>query len=314
MRLVHGLEALSGGLRLCITVGVFDGLHRGHMELLGRLVRTAREYRAEATVIGFDPHPDALLRGRAPSLLSDPAETLERLSRAGVTITVVEPFDEALRDQTAEHFLVRVAMGRSLAAIVMSSESAFGRARGGTPLALRRMGLERGWSVVEVPALSLRGGRVSSGRIRQLVEAGRLAQAGALLGRPYAVVGEVVHGDGRGRELGYPTANLAFGQPVCLPPDGVYAVRASWGGQTPLTPVHTADGVASLGVRPMFGGGARVLEVHLLDRDVDLYGVRLRVEVVRRLRGQRRFGSIEGLIVQMDRDVVRTRKVLGAAD
>ena len=139
---------------------------------------------------------------------------------------------------------------------------------------------------------------------------GRLATARTLLGRRFAVVGTVVHGDGRGRELGYPTANLAFDQPVALPPDGIYAVRASWDGADPLHPRHRADGVASLGVRPTFGERTRLLEAHLFDVSPDLYGRRLRVEFVRRQRGERRFASAAALVTQMDLDAARARRIL----
>jgi riboflavin kinase/FMN adenylyltransferase len=311
--LVAGLAALPTGVRVCITVGVFDGLHRGHLALLAALTRAAGDLGAIPVVITFEPHPDVVIRGHAPTLLADPDEATERLALAGVGITVVERFDDALRALTAEAFLARVASGRSLAGVVMSSDSAFGRDRGGTPAALRDLGARQGWSLVEVTTLSLGGWRVSSGRIRELVGTGRLAEARRLLGRRYAIVGAVVHGDGRGQHLGYPTANLAFEEPVCLPPDGIYAVRASWGGPSPLRPVERADAVASLGTRPTFDGRDRVLEVHLLDRDEDLYGVRIRVELVRRLRGQRRFAHVDELVEQMGRDVARAREVLAAA-
>ena len=127
----------------------------------------------------------------------------------------------------------------------------------------------------------MRGARVSSARIRELVAAGRLASAARLLGRPYALVGDVVHGERRGRELGFPTANIHFADPVCLPPDGIYAAHASWGGEALLAPSEHAEAVISLGTQPTFGGRVRLLEVHLLDRDVDLYGQRLRVELCR---------------------------------
>lgn len=166
---------------------------------------------------------------------------------------------------------------------------------------------------MEVAQLGSGDARVSSSRIRELVEEGLLAKAARLLGRRYAVVGTVVHGDRRGRTLGYPTANFAFDAPVCLPPDGIYAVRISWGGRSLLRPNHRANGVASLGVRPTFGVGARVLEVHLFDFDGDLYGRRMRVEFVRRQRGERRFHDAAALVRQMDRDAARARRVLASA-
>jgi riboflavin kinase/FMN adenylyltransferase len=172
------------------------------------------------------------------------------------------------------------------------------------------MGLEGGWELVEAPTLDSGGARVSSARARELVASGQLDTAATLLGRPFALVGTVVHGEQRGRELGFPTANLSFSTPVCLPPDGIYAARASWGGEAILSPLHHADAVISLGTQPTFGGRIRLFEVHLLDRDADLYGQRLRVEFAGWLRGQRRYDSADELVTQMGRDVEHTRRVL----
>jgi riboflavin kinase/FMN adenylyltransferase len=197
----------------------------------------------------------------------------------------------------------------NLVGLVMTHVSAFGRDRGGTLPVLQEMGRGR-WETVEAPTLDMRGARVSSARIRELVSAGRLASASRLLGRPYALVGDVVHGERRGRELGFPTANIHFADPVCLPPDGIYAAHASWGGEALLAPSEHAEAVISLGTQPTFGGRVRLLEVHLLDRDVDLYGQRRRVELCRRLRAQKRYDSADELIVQMGHDVERARAVL----
>lgn len=311
MRIIHGLAGLPAGERICATVGVFDGLHRGHRQILGELIRVAARLGATPTVITFDPHPEAIVRGRAPDLIMDPDERLERLAEAGVGITVVQRFDEAFRRTSAQAFLEQVAAGRELAGLVMTSESAFGRDRAGTLQVVREMSARDGWEVVVAPTLQLRGERVSSARIRELVTRGRLAEARVLLGHTYGIVGEVVHGEGRGRDLGFPTANLYFHAPVCLPPDGILAARATWGGEALLAPREAAAVVVSLGTRPTFGGGERVFEVHLLDRDVDLYGQRLRVELMRHLRGQRRYTSADALIVQMGLDVARARRVLG---
>ena len=267
---------------------------------------------AQSVAITFEPHPEAVLRGAAPALACDAAEKLDRIGAEGVDFVVVQRFDRAFSEQRAEDFVDRLRRGRDLAGLVMSSESAFGHDRAGTVATLRRLAADEGWQLVEVPTLERAGGRVSSGRIRELVEAGRLAAAADLLGRPYAVRGLVVHGDARGRELGFPTANLAFPAQVALPPDGIYAVRVAWGGEDPLKPTHTADGVASLGVRPTFGGRTRLLEVHLLDFDGDLYGQTLRVEFVRRQRGEKRFPSADALVAQMKRDKARARQILSS--
>ncbi len=308
---VDAIDGLPPGLRMSATLGVFDGLHRGHEEILERLVELAREQRSTSVVITFEPHPETVLRGVEPLLLCDPAERLARIARLGVETFVVQRFDRAFADQSPEAFLHLLGAGRDLAGLVMSSESAFGHDREGTLERIRLIAPVAGFELAEVPSLSLGGERVSSTRIRNVIEAGRLGEARRLLGRRYAVIGEVVPGDRRGRDLGYPTANLFFDAPVTLPPNGVYAVRASWGGEDPLAPRHVADSVASLGVRPTFGGGARLLEAHLFDFDGDLYGQRLRVEFVRRQRGERRFGSVDELIVQMDRDAARAREILG---
>lgn len=313
MRILESIDALPAGLRFVATVGVFDGMHIGHAAVISAVVDAAARHAAEPVVITFEPHPQEVLRGVTPSLLCDPGENLARLELARVRTTVIQRFDRAFSEQTAESFVERLTHGRDLAGLVMSSESAFGRDRAGTVESLRRLAAEAGWELVEVPTLERGGDRVSSGRIRALIEAGRVAEARRLLGRRHAVIGEVVHGDARGRALGFPTANLAFDAPVTLPPNGIYAVRASWSGPDPRHPARTVDGVASLGVRPQFGGGARLLEVHLLDFDEQIYGVRMRVEFVRRQRGEKRFSDVDQLVRQMRRDVARARRILATA-
>ena len=311
MQRVAGIDELPRDLRFVATLGVFDGLHRGHAAILRTLAGAAERLRAVPTVITFEPHPEAVLRGAPPLLLCDPEERLARLDAMGGGLVVVQRFDRDFAAQPAEGFVERLARGRDLAGLVMSPESAFGRDRQGTLDRIRALSAERGFTLDESPSLELGGERVSSTRIRQLIEAGRLADAAALLGRRYAVIGEVVPGDRRGREMGYPTANLAFDEPVVLPPDGIYATRVSWGGEDPLRPGRTADGVASLGVRPTFANdGVRLLEVHLFDFDEDLYGQRLRVEFVRHQRGEQRFRSVDALVRQMDRDATRARWIL----
>ena len=271
----------------------------------------AARFAAEPVVLTFNPHPAQILRGSAPPSLCDPDERLALLAREGVGTIVVQEFDHSFADQPPEAFLERLGRGRALKAIVMTAESAFGRDRAGGLAAIRRLAPELGFHVIEVSRLANEGATISSTGLRNLLAEGRLAAVRKLLGRDYAVVGTVVRGDGRGRELGYPTANLAFDAPVALPSDGIYAVRVGWGGANLLEPERRADGVASLGVRPTFDqGGARVLEVHLFDVSESLYAKRLRVEFVRRLRGERRFGSAAALVRQMDRDSARARAIL----
>jgi riboflavin kinase/FMN adenylyltransferase len=310
MQLLDDIDHLPAGLRFVVAVGMFDGVHRGHVRMLRSCVRAACRLGARPVVVTFDPHPEQVLRGISPPLLCDPADKLELLDAAGIAKTVAQRFDLAFAEQSAADFLRRLARGRQLAAVVMSPETAFGRDRGGTLAAVEALSAELGFEVVHVPQVMVGGRRVSSGRIREAVTVGRLAEARRLLGRNYAVVGEVVHGDHRGRHLGFPTANLHFDAPVVLPPNGIYAVRVAWGGKDPLSPARRAAGVASLGVRPTFGEGERLLEVHLFDFDGDLYGERLRVEFVRRQRGERRYRSVDALVRQMERDANRAKSIM----
>lgn len=312
MEVVRGIDQLPDDSRLAVTVGVFDGVHRGHQQVFRVLEETARRLGAMPVVVTFDPHPDAVVAGRAPDLLMDQRERLERLCRLVAGIVVLQRFDEIFRRTTAEEFVQRLGGGRNLAAMVMTRVSAFGRDRGGTLPVLRRMGAAAGWELVEAPTLDSGGARVSSARIRELVAAGELDTASDLLGRPFALVGSVVHGEQRGRDLGYPTANLDFSQPVSLPPDGIYAARATWGGDRVLEPLDNADAVVSLGTQPTFGGRIRLMEVHLLDRDEELYGERMRVEFSGWLRSQHRYDSVDELVEQMGRDVQHARAVLAA--
>lgn len=310
MKILRSIDDLPGGLRFALTIGVFDGVHRGHQRALTTLVGTAHKASAEAVVLTFDPHPAKVLRGSAPPLLCSPEERLARLAAIGVNTTLVQPFDRAFADQLPEQFLGRLCNGRQLVALVMTAESSFGRDRTGVLPAIRDLGKRMRFRVVEVARLRSDGNTLSSTNLRGLLAAGRLAEVRRRLGRNYAVTGEVVEGDRRGRALGYPTANLQFAEPVALPPDGIYAVRVSWGGENPLQPDRRADGVASLGVRPTFGGRDRILEVYLFEIDEDLYGEKLRVEFVRRIRGEKKFGSLDALVAQMDRDAQRARSIL----
>ncbi len=310
MRVVHNVDELAPGLRFALAIGMFDGIHRGHQRVLRALAEAARRRAAAAVLLTFEPHPAQVLRGQLPLLLCADRERLARFAGLGIDLVVIQHFDHAFAAQPPESFLRRVSTGRDLAAVVMTPESAFGRDRAGVLPAVRQLGRELGFDIAEVAPLAGAGTIISSTRLRNLLAAGRLAQVRRLLGRWYAVIGTVVPGDRRGRAMGYPTANLRFDRPVALPPDGIYAVRAGWGGTDPLRPQRTADGVASLGVRPTFGGGERVLEVHLFEVDEDLYGQALRVEFLRRLRGEKRFASVAALVAQMDRDSNRARTVI----
>lgn len=233
---VEGVSGLHRGLgRLFVTIGVFDGLHRGHAYLLERLVEEARRRDARPTVVTFDAHPDEVLVGRAPPLLLDPDERLARLVDAGVEVTVVQHFDDAVRRTPFEAFVGAIRARVDLAGFLMTPDSAFGHERRGTPDAVRALGSTLGFDVVVVPPLFVDGRAVSSSEIRRRITAGDLRGAADLLGRPYAVAGEV--GD-EGR--------LSFPMPVALPPDGAYPADESSlvveGGNVRLEPCPAAAG------------------------------------------------------------------------
>ena len=284
---------------VALTLGVFDGVHRGHRYLLSatREVAAARDARPVALV--FDPPPIEVIRPDVTlERLAPLAENLARVSDAGVQPIPVR-FDPAVRDLPPEVFLDRLGPGLRPAAIVMTPDGAFGKDRSGTSERLTEIGSQRGFEVVAIEPDS-DDGVISSTRIRQALATGDVAEAERLLGRLPAVTGTVVRGDGRGRELGYPTANLRFSYRPALPALGIYA---GWAIDEPA--------LISLGRRPVFHtDGDVVFEAHLLDWDGDLYDQELRVEVATRLRDERKFASVQDLIDQMKRDESEARAAL----
>jgi riboflavin kinase/FMN adenylyltransferase len=219
VRVVDDIDHLRPGLRMVATVGVFDGVHLGHLHVLERLRDLAAELDAAPVAITFDPHPQAVITGRTPDLICDPHERITRIADAGAEVIVVQRFDEAFRSQSAEEFLERLARGRDLAGLVMSHESAFGRDRQGTVETVQRLAARDGWRLVEVDTLEVDSAPVSSSRIRGAVTAGDLPTAERLLGRPYAVSGLLGREDtGRGRPF-RPMGTFV------LPPEGRYTVE-----------------------------------------------------------------------------------------
>jgi riboflavin kinase/FMN adenylyltransferase len=228
MIVVQGVEALDGEVgRVFVAVGVFDGLHRGHHYLLRRLVRGARARQARPTVITFDHHPDEILVGAAPPLLCDPAERLELLAAAGVEVTVVQHFDEALRLTPYDAFIARIRAHTDLAGFLMTPDAAFGYERRGTPATLAALGAEVGFEVEVAPPFTLAGRPVRSTDIRAAIAAGDLAAARTLLGRRVAVVGSAAPAGADG-------SRVTFALPVALPPAGRYAVGVTVAGRRPV--------------------------------------------------------------------------------
>jgi riboflavin kinase/FMN adenylyltransferase len=290
-----------------ITVGVFDGVHRGHRRIAAETESVARERDATSVAIAFDPHPAEVVQpGRRVPRLTRASQTLRLLHEAGIERPVLVRFDDDLRRRSPEAFLDGLSRSLELRAIVMTPGSAFGRDRAGTVDHLRELGAARGFDVV-APDPVLDGDRpVSSTRIREALTAGDIELATRLLGRPPSLTGSVVHGDRRGRELGFPTANLAFDHHPALPALGIY--RGAVG--VPLRdigPGHPA--LVSVGVRPTFHDDGRVLvEAYLLDWDGDLYDAEVEVGLLDRLREEHRFDDVDALVDQMREDEAEARR------
>ncbi len=289
---------------------MYDGVHLGHRALIGRVTKMASELGAASAVVTFDRHPATVVRpDSAPSLLTDLEQRLELLAETGVDYTLVVRFDEERSSESAEDFVRGVLVGCFGArAVVVGHDFHFGRGRGGNVAMLQTMGAELGFDVlgINLVADERESDVVSSTRVRASLEAGDVAGAARLLGRPHEVRGVVQHGDARGRELGFPTANVAVPADILLPADGIYA---GWF-ERPDGSIHLT--AMSLGRRPTFYADAELslLECFLLDFEGDLYDERVKVRFVERLRGEVRFDSVEALIEQMDRDVATTRDIL----
>ncbi len=293
----------------CVAIGNFDGVHRGHRTVIAAAAEMARDRGRPLGVVTFEPHPREVLDpARAPARLGGFARKAELLRDLGVEVLFVLRFRPELMRLSAAAFVDLVLVRAfAVAGVACGEDFRFGHRRSGDAALLRELGESRGFAVRAVPKLHLDGGVCSSTRIRTALAEGAVREAARLLGYAYEVRGGVVRGDGRGRELGYPTANLRpVGRRPLLPGDGIYVVRAAVR-EAPGWRWHPA--VASLGVRPTFGGGARLLEIHLLDGDRDLYDRRLRVAFLERLREERRFASIEALRREMARDCARAREV-----
>jgi riboflavin kinase/FMN adenylyltransferase len=292
-----------------VTVGNFDGVHRGHQALLAETVRQARAVGGHAVVLTFDPHPARVLSPeRAPAALTTLDQKAEELARAGADVLALLPFTEALSRESPAEFARLVLAGAVRARQVIVGEGfRFGRGRSGDVGELRRLGQDLGFEVHAVPPVDEDGAAVSSSRIREHLGRGEVAAARRLLGRSYSVDGRVVKGDGRGRTLGIPTANLESANEI-LPARGVYACRVRLAAGEPF---HAA--VGNRGTRPTFGGRGETLEVHLLDFDQDLYGSSLRVAIEERLRDERGFAGPAELLAQIREDITRARVLIGAA-
>jgi riboflavin kinase / FMN adenylyltransferase len=294
--------------RSVVTIGVFDGVHVGHRAIVARAVADAAELGASSVVVTFDPHPASVVRpDAAPLLLGDVGQRVDLLASLGVDAVLVLPFDHEMSLLSAEDFVQSVLVDRlRVRRVVVGENFRFGHRASGDVSLLRRLGAADDFDVDGVDLVGGADDAVSSTFVRGLIASGDVAAAARALARPYGMTGVVVRGDARGRELGYPTANLAVPIGVAVPADGVYAgwlVRAD-GSRWPAA--------ISVGTNPTFDVVDRRVEAYALDADFDLYDERITIEFAERLRGMQKFDTVEELVAQMRRDVEAVRTVLVA--
>jgi riboflavin kinase/FMN adenylyltransferase len=288
------------------TVGTFDGVHLGHWSVLQEITRRAEATGRRSVLVTFDPHPLRIVRPEhAPPLLTTPVEKKEILAESGLDWAVFISFTEALSRYEPRRFVEEILLARlGVEELVIGYDHGFGKDRSGDPDTLTAIGAELGFTVDVVPPVEAGGRPVSSSRIRTAIAAHDMAEAAVCLGRPYSIRGVVVRGDGRGKGLGFPTANLMVGdRDKLVPPQGIYAVRA-------VLARGTYKGALHLGPRPTFQGSPPTIELHVLDFDRDIYGEEVRVDFVRYLREIRPFTTVEALVDQIREDVEAARQAV----
>ncbi|MDQ3704326.1 MAG: bifunctional riboflavin kinase/FAD synthetase [Chloroflexota bacterium] len=290
-----------------LTIGSFDGVHLGHQALIAGVVESARARNVAAVALTFEPSPREVLRPELSlAYLTRLPQKLELLGSLGLDETIVVPFTQELSRVQAPDFIAMLRQYLPFVEMWEGEGFALGHGRTGNTDVLARLGEELGYTLRIAPLVQVEGEPVSSTRVRQAVAEGDVEAAARLLGRPYGVPGVVVHGSKRGRELGYPTANLDTPPNQAIPADGVYAtwcVRPATG--------ETLPSLTSIGVRPMFENDVRLVEVYILDYDADLYDETLTAQFVHYLRPQQRFDGLEAFIAQMRQDEANARKLLG---
>ena len=302
----HGIDAgpLGGAV---VAIGNFDGVHRGHRVVIDAAVKRAQALGRKAAALTFTPHPRSFLRPQDTLFeLSSERNKLRLLAATGLDGAVIMKFDAALAATSAEDFISKILVGAlRIGGAAIGFDFHFGKNRTGSPSFLAEQGTHLGFSVDVAPPLEDEGRPVSSGAVRAALATGRVVEAAELLGAPWFVSGEVIHGEKRGRELGFPTANLRLA-PSCGLKHGIYAVRASIAGKR-----H--DGVASFGRRPMFDDGAPLLEVFLFDFEADVYGQPIDVAFIGWIRHEQKFDSVEALKRHMAADAAQARDPLRRA-
>ena len=288
-----------------LTIGVFDGVHRGHQQIIKKLTTGAHANAAPAVVLTFDPHPASVLTGRELKCLTLPDERADLLGRSGVDVVITEHFTRELSTVSAYDFMTRLTRQLSLKCLLIGYDFALGKGREGNAARLTEIGSELGYAVEVVPALSDESGVISSTEIRKLIEIGNVSEAARLLGHPYGLQGPVIHGDGRGKTIHVPTANISYSHAKMIPARGIYACWAYLGEEKYRAAIN-------IGINPTFTPDKQTpnVEVHFLDFEREIYGEDVRLEFVARLRDELKFNSVDVLLEQIWKDVELTRKIL----
>ena len=301
------LAAVAPGRPSAVTIGVFDGVHRGHQHLVRLLLERAREQALATVAVTFNPHPRSVLRpGTAVSYITSLEERVELLKALGLDAVAVLAFTSELSQLTARDFLSLLVEELDMKLLVVGPDFALGRNREGTVRVIRSVGESLGFRVEVAPLLAEDGEKVGSSAVRQALAEGDVEVAARLLGRPFSLRGPIVLGQKRGRSIGFPTANIALGLDRALPAYGVYITRA-------YVRENAYVSCTNIGVRPTFDDEPRpTVETYILDLDEDLYGQELRVDLLHRLRGELRFPSVDDLVLHIRRDVEATREYFRA--
>ena len=306
MRVEVGFEQIRRDPSSVVTIGTFDGVHLGHLAIIRYLLERTTERDGISTLVTFYPHPREVIQGRPVPVLTTIEERAAILEKIGLDRFVVIPFTKEFSRLPAEDFVADVLVNKvGVREVVIGYDHGFGHERKGNGSLLREMGPRLGFEVDVIPVQVVDSHVVSSSEIRRSIERGDVETAAALLGRRYSMIGKVVAGDGRGRTIGFPTANLEIAHPQkIIPADGVYAVLVE------IEDDVLHPGMMNIGVRPTVDGTTRKLEVHLIDFEEDLYGRELRVEFVGHMRPERKFASLEELTKQLSQDRLRCKAML----
>ena len=299
MLLIRSLDGLKGQFtKVSVALGTFDGVHLAHRYVIGKAVERARNQRGTSMVFTFANHPGSVINpSRVPPQIQSMAAKTEQIRNLGVDVLVRIPFTKQLLHVSPEDFVQLLVEKINPCHLVIGPNYSFGDKGAGTPTMLTEFAGRYGIETEICPEIHENGVMVSSTAIRRLLAAGSLADASRLLGRLFEINGRVIHGDSRGRTLGFPTANLLISDQLLLPAKGVYAVRVQLG-------AHTMNGLCSIGTNPTFLQNQLRVEVHILDFDREIYGKNLRVQFLGRLRGEHKFSNVEALIAQMHQDIV----------